>query len=60
MRDPEDEVTNIDWTIAVFPRTKKYDRNLDPCIKSWEHPVGAHKENLKNRCKLKGVLVFCT
>ena len=51
---PEYEVPNIDWIIALFPGSKKYDGKPDPRIKSWENPVGALKDILKNRCSLKG------
>ena len=30
--DPEDEVPNIDWLIAVFPRRKNDDGKLDSII----------------------------
>ena len=57
--DPEGEVPNIDWLIAVFPRSKKDDGKPYPSIKSWAKSVGTLKVLLKNRCKLKGSLVFC-
>ena len=45
--DPEDEVPNIDWIIAVFPGNKKDDGKSYPSIKSWAQPVGALKDLLK-------------
>ena len=53
-----DEVTNINWIIAVFPGTKKNDRRPDPDINSWGQPVKALNDLLINRSNLKGSLVF--
>ena len=57
--DPEYEVPNVDWIIALFPGSKKYDEKPNPSIKSWGKPVGAPKDLVKNRCNLKEALVFC-
>ena len=57
--DPEYEVPNVDWIIALFPGSKKYDEKPNPSIKSWGKPVFSLKYFLKNRCNLKEVLVFC-
>ena len=53
-----EEVPNIDWIIAVFPGTNKNNGSSDPGIRSWAEPVKAMKYLLKNRCNLKGSLVF--
>ena len=55
---PEDEVPNIDWIIALFTGIKKDDGNPDLSIKSWAKPVGKLKDLIKNRCNLKGALLF--
>ena len=56
--DPEDEVPNMYWIIAVFSGNKKDYGNPEPGIKSWAHPVGALNNILEKRCNLKGSLVF--
>ena len=45
--DPEDEVPNIDWLIALFSRTNNYYVKPDLGIKSWAQPVGELKGLLK-------------
>ena len=50
--DPEEEVSNIDWIISVFPGTNKDDGNRDPAIKSWgttnEVPRGNSGKEIKH------------
>ena len=55
----KDEVSNIDWIIAVFPVNKKDDVNTNPSIKSWAQPVGALNDLMKKICNLKVELVLC-
>ena len=45
--------------IKVFPGEKD-DGKTEPSIRSWAQPVVSLKDLLKNRCNLKGALVFCT
>ena len=47
MPDPEDEVPNIDWIIAVFPGNKKDGGKPDPSINSWEQRLGSLEHFLK-------------
>ena len=45
--DPEYEVPNIDWIIALFSVTKKDDGSPDPSTKSWAQSMGALKGLIK-------------
>ena len=54
-----EEVTNIEWIIAVFPGNKKNDGMPDPGISSWAQLVKALRDLLKKSFILKSPLVFC-
>ena len=43
----EDDVSTIDWLIAVFSRTNNDDGKANPGIKSWSHPADALKDTMK-------------
>ena len=58
--DPEYEVPNIDYLVALFPGNKKYDWEDVPHYLVMGIASGRLKRCYEKRCNLKEALVFCT